>query len=127
MRTVSGIWAKEASKRLGRTIDFALRAEGPFFTEAEQAVINRKCGYAPGEWDGFQLNNINGVFHCTNGRKLDDPEIHAVMREAEPRIQRRVKAAMARPEVQAAISDVSAEATRRAMARLRERGFGSDR
>jgi len=105
-------------------INREIRAEGPFFTPSEQAVIVAACGYAPGEWDGYSANNVEGVFHCTNGRVVDSPELRAVMRTAAPRIERRVEAVMARPDIKAAIARVADEAAARAMARLAERRGG---
>jgi hypothetical protein len=111
----------EANEQLNRTINRAIHAEGPFFTPAEQAVIRRKCGYAPGEWDGSQANMSNGVFICTNGRRVADAEMRELMDTAGERIGRRVSAAMNGPEVQAAIARVADEATQRAMSRLSKR------
>jgi hypothetical protein len=111
----------EAGERLGRTIDRAIHAEGPFFTPAEQAVIRRKCGYAPGEWDGSQANMSNGVFTCTNGRRVADAEMRELMDVAGERIGRRVSAAMQSAEVREAIGRVADEATQRALSRLSTR------
>ena len=111
----------EAGERLGETINRALRADGPFFTAEERAVIERKCGYAPGEWDGFEASMIGKVFYCENGRRLDDPEIRAVMAAAAPRIERRVKTVMARADVRAEIDRVAQEAETEALAKLAEK------
>lgn len=107
------------SQALSQLINRELRADGPFFTEAERALVERKCGYTPGEWDGFEANIGNGVLTCTNGRRVDDAEIRAMLRAAEPRIERRVRDVMARPSVTAAIDRVAAEATARAMRAVR--------
>jgi hypothetical protein len=107
-----------AEESLNALIEGALRAEGPFFTPGERAVIERKCGYRPGEWDGYEASFGGGVFHCTNGRRVDDPEMKAVMSAAGPRIGRRVGRVMARSDVRAAIGRVASEAAARAMARL---------
>jgi hypothetical protein len=109
---------EEADRRLDALIESGLRAGGRFFTAAETAVIERKCGYAPGEWDGFQINMVGKVFYCTNGRRVNDPELHAVMRAASPRINARVKAVMSRPDVKAAVAEVAKEAEREALAEL---------
>lgn len=42
-------------------IDRSLRSRGSWFTPAERAVIGRKCGYAPGEWEGFEANLSRGT------------------------------------------------------------------
>ncbi len=108
---------KGAHGRLGQAIHQALEEEGPFLTSEEQALIERKCGYAPGSSDGKNLSISDGVLHCSNGRKVDDPEVRAMMAVVSPRIERRVKAIMARPEIQEAISG---EAARAAAEALRE-------
>jgi hypothetical protein len=108
--------AQEAGETLGRTIDRAIKADGPFFTAEERAVIERKCGYAPGSWDGFEANMSDGVFRCGNGKRVDDPEMRALMAAAGRRIGARVEAVMESAEVKAAIARVSEEATREALA-----------
>ena len=108
----------EANQRLEQVIERAIKADGPFLTPAEQKVIAEKCGYRPGEWDGDQINMSNGVFRCTNGRRVDDSEMRALMEVAGARIGRRVSAAMARPEVNEAIARVASEASRSAMANI---------
>ena len=104
---------------LSRLINRELRAGGPFFTADERAMIERKCGYAPGQWDGFDANISNGVFHCRNGRRVDDPELRAMLHAASPRISRRVEAVMANPEIAAAIDRIAREATERALRQVR--------
>lgn len=100
---------------LGDLINQRLRADGPFFTADERAVIDRACGYAPGEWDGFSMNTNDGVLRCTNGRRVDSPEVRGVLRAAEPRIEARVERVMESAEVQDAIARVTERATSRAM------------
>ena len=111
---------------LGTVINRAIHAGGPFFTPAERAVIERKCGYAPGQWDGRDFSMSNGVFDCQNGRKVDDAEMRALMQAAQPRISARISAAMARPEVQAAIRATASRAAREALANLADRNPNSD-
>ena len=116
---------EDAGNRLGDLITGRLRAGGPFFTPEEQAVINRACGYAPGEWDGFELNTRNRALVCTNGRRVDTPEVRRVLHAAEPRIEARVEAAMESAEVTAAIARISAQASARAAAAV-EAAFADD-
>jgi hypothetical protein len=104
-----------------RYICSAIHEGGPFFTPQEQAVISRKCGYAPGEWSGHDFSINNGVFTCPNGRKVDDAEMRALLQVAQPRITARINAVMARPEVQAAIRETANGAMREALANLSER------
>jgi hypothetical protein len=106
---------------LGAVINDALREGGPFFTAPERALIISKCGYRPGEWDGDNININNGVFTCTNGKRVDDPQMRAMLKVASPRIGARVSAAMARPEVKEAIREVADEAVRNALAGLASR------
>ena len=107
------------SDELSSLINRELRAGGSWFTPAEQAVIVRKCGYAPGEWDGFEVRLTGGKLHCTNGRVVDDAEMRGLIRAAEPRIEARVKRVMARSDVRAAISRVAKAAAAEAMAEMR--------
>lgn len=108
-----------AEESLNALIERALREGGSFFTPQERRVIERKCGYRPGEWDGYEASFGGGVFRCTNGRRVDDAEMKAVMHSAGPRIGRRVGQTMARADVRAAIARVASEAAERAMAGLR--------
>ena len=103
-------------------IQRAIHADGPLMLASERVLVERKCGYQPGSWDGSSFSMNNGVLHCSNGRKVDDPEVRAMMDVAGPRISKRVNAAMGRPEVTAAIDAVAREASAKALARLRERG-----
>ncbi len=120
--TVAESESGSAEARLEAVIKRAIRAEGPLLLADERALIERKCGYAPGSWDGDSFQMTDGVLHCRNGRRVDDPEVRAMMDVAGPRIGRRVSAAMARPEVKAAISAVARAASAEAMAELaRER------
>ena len=110
--------ADEPGEALGSVINQAIHDGGPLFTPAERALIERKCGYAPGEWDGRSFSVDDGVFHCRNGKMVDDPEMRAMLAVAQPRIGARISAAMARPEVQAAIRRVADEAVQKALANL---------
>lgn len=108
----------EAGRALGALVNARLREGGSFFTAKERTGIEAMCGYRPGEWDGFQANDVDGVFRCTNGRTVDRPEMRAILRAAEPRIRARVRQVMASPEVKAAIAQVASEATARALAQV---------
>ena len=115
--------AESGDQGLGRLIHQRLREGGPFFTGPEQAVINRACGYAPGEWDGFEANHQGDTFVCTNGRRVNDPEVRRVMRQAAPRISSRVNRVMASAEVRDRIDAIADEATERAMRAMRRAGL----
>jgi len=100
---------------LGEEINRQLRADGPWFTPEEHAVIAQACGYAPGEWDGFELNMRDDTLICTNGRRADGPEVRRVLRAAEPRIEAWVERVMASAEVQGRIARITERATAAAM------------
>ncbi|HEY0112054.1 MAG TPA: hypothetical protein VGB59_02760 [Allosphingosinicella sp.] len=110
--------AREAGDRLGETIERAIRADGPFFNAEERAVIERKCGYAPGSFDGYEANITNGAFRCKDGKRVDDAEMRALLAAAEPRIERRVEAVMESEEVKTAIARVAEDAERQALAAI---------
>ena len=107
-----------AEARLNAVIERAIHADGPFFTQSERALIERKCGYAPGSWDGNNLNMSNGIMTCGNGRRVDDPEVRAMMEVAGERISRRVNAVMQSPEIRNAIAAVARQASEEALAEL---------
>jgi hypothetical protein len=110
--------SRGAEDRLGERIEAAIKADGPFFTAAERAVIERKCGYPAGSFDGYEVNISDGVLTCKGGRRVDDAEMRALLAVAEPRIGRRVQAVMQSAEVQGAIRAVADEATREALAAI---------
>ena len=112
-----------AEVRLDQAIEQAIHAEGPFLTAEEQALIQRKCGYAPGSAESESLNMSDGVLHCSNGRKVDDPEVRAMVAVVRPRIQARVRGIMSRPEIKEAIASVSREEVQKALRGL-ERDWG---
>lgn len=113
--------ASPESEALGDLIRREMRAGGPWFNARESALIERKCGYRPGQWDGYRMESRNGVFICTNGRRVDDPEMRAMLEGARPRISARVRTVMASPAVRDAIDRVARNATDRALRRLRAR------
>lgn len=100
---------------LDTAIERQLRADGPFFTAEERAVIERACDYAPGEWDNFGVNMQGGALICANGRRVDSPEVRRVIRQASPRIEARVRRVMESAEVTAAIGRIAEEATAEAL------------
>jgi len=118
--------AHDAGDALGARIEAAIKAEGPFFTAEERVVIERKCGYPAGSFDGFEVNISNGVLTCRGGRRIDDAEMRALMAVAQPRIERRVKAVMESAEVQGAIRAVADEATREALAAIDHAGIARE-
>lgn len=100
---------------LGALIERRLADRGSFFTPGERAVIERACGYAPGEWDGRQATIHDGALTCTNGRRAEGPEVRAVLRAVEPRIEAFVEGVMASPEVAQAMARLTEEATTEAL------------
>ena len=100
---------------LDSAVERQLRADGPFFTAEERAVIERACGYAAGEWDSFGVNMQRGALICADGRRVASPEVRAVIDRAAPRIEARVRRVMASPEVTEAIDRIASEATAEAL------------
>lgn len=98
-------------ERLGETIDERLRADGPWLTAEERAVIEQACGYPAGSWDGFSVSMSDDELRCSNGRRVSSPEVMAVMDAARPRIEARVAGVMESAEVRGAIAAVTNEAT----------------
>jgi hypothetical protein len=111
---------EDAGDRLGRTIRQAIEAEGPWLLPAERALIERKCGYAAGSGNSDSITFNDGVLICENGRRVDDPEVRAMMAAVGPRISRRVQAVMNSPSVRNAISAVADGAVQRALESIRE-------
>lgn len=108
--------AHAAGERLGVVLDRAIRRGGPFFTAEERAVIERACGFAPGSWDGYDADIREEGFVCSNGRWADTEEARAVMAVAGPRVSARLSAAINRPEVRAAMDEVTQSAAAAAAA-----------
>lgn len=118
--------AEVAGDRLGARIESAIKGDGPFFTAAEREVIERKCGYPAGSFDGFEVNISDGVLTCRGGRRVDDAEMRALLAVAEPRIEKRVEAVMGSADVQDAVTAVAAEAERVALASVDAEGIARD-
>lgn len=104
-----------AGERLGETIEQRIRAEGPFLTTEERALIERRCGYPAGRLDGYSVSISDGILTCDDGRRIDDPEVRAMAEVAGPRISRRVNAVMESAEVRGAIEAVSRQASEQAL------------
>ncbi|HZF94629.1 MAG TPA: hypothetical protein VEZ20_07105 [Allosphingosinicella sp.] len=111
-----------AERRLERLVDAGIREGGPFFTDAERAVIERACGYEAGSYDGFTANMTDGTFICSNGRRVDTPEIRAVMATAGPRISARVRRTLGSPEFSEAVAEIARTASEQAVRAVRESG-----
>ena len=102
----NSVQCRDAEARLDQLVDRAIDEGQPFFTPAERAVIERACRYPAGSWNGFQVNMIGNVFHCTNGRRVSSPEVRAVMAAASPRIDAHVDRVLDRPEIVAAMERI---------------------
>ena len=120
MRAERGTAAAE--RRLNRMVDAGIREGGPFFTAEERGVIERACGYEAGSFDGFTANMTDGTFICSNGRRVDTPEIRAVMATAGPRISERVRRTLGSPEFREAVSEIARTASEQAVRAVHESG-----
>lgn len=109
-----------AADRLGRSIERAMEEDGPWLLPSEQALIERKCGYTRESGAGESLTMSDGVLVCANGRRIDDPEVRAMVEVAGPRISRRVQAVMNSPGVKNALSLLADGAVQRALDSLRD-------
>ncbi len=116
---------RAAEQRLDRLVNAGIREGGPFFTAEERAVIERACGYEAGSFDGFTANMSNGTFLCSNGRRVDTPEVRAVMAAAGPRIEERVRRTVGSPEFREAVSAIARNASEQAMRAVRESGVAA--
>ena len=115
-----------AERRLERLVDAGIREGGPFFTAEERAVIERACGYEAGSFDGFSANMRDRTFVCSNGRRVDTPEVRAVMEAAAPRIEERVRRTLGSPEFREAVTAIASNATEQAMRAVRESGVAAE-
>lgn len=85
-------------------------------TDAERATIRAKCGGGEG---GDSITSRDGILICKNGRRIDDPEVRAIVTRVGDRAAAHVASVMAKPEVRQALSG---EALRAARAALRDVG-----
>lgn len=110
--------ARPKQGNLGSAVETALEQDGPILTEDERDLVRRKCGYGTRDWDGSRFDAQEGVLICSNGRQVDDPEVRAVMARVGVRVRTRVRAAMERPEVRAAMSGEVRQRVRERMRRF---------
>jgi len=106
--------AKPDHNGVGRVVAEAIEREGPMITDAERATIRAKCG---GGEEGDSITSRDGVLICKNGRRVDDPEVRAIVARVGDRAAAHVASVMARPQVRQALSG---EALRAARAALRD-------
>lgn len=89
----------------------------PLITPEERALIRRKCGNGRAGNDSIIIND--GVLHCADGRRIDDPEVRAMMAVAGPRIRRSVEALVSKIDM-----DAIDEAVAQAKETMRRLGIG---
>ena len=83
------------------------------FTDGERAVVAARCGYGA-EWNGRNVVMNDGVLICSNGRRVNDPEVRAITARVGERVRVRVREAIDQAQVARTIS-------RRAREQVRER------
>lgn len=111
---------ERAGEKLSAAIHREMAAQGPIITDADHALIARKCG-APA---GARHNNVridDDMLHCANGRRVAmDAETRAMTRRISARAQRHADLAMKSAAVAEAQAQVAEEAAARAMKQARD-------
>jgi hypothetical protein len=79
-----------------------LDEEGPILSQTDEAMIRAKCGTGPARNSGIQFNG--GALVCSNGRRVDDPEVRALAARIDSRVKAHLDRVMRRPEVKAALN-----------------------
>jgi hypothetical protein len=98
-----GFAAADASPgAAAEAIERAFDEEGPILSQPDRAMIRAKCGSGARSDTGVQFNG--GAPVCSNGRRVDDPEVRALAASIERRVKTHLDRAMRRPEVKAALN-----------------------
>lgn len=108
-----------AGEKLSAAIHREMAAQGPIVTDADHALISRKCGDAPGTRHA-NIRIDDDTLYCANGRRVPvDGELRAMTRRISARAQRHVEHAMKSAAVARAKAEVAQEAAERAMEQVR--------
>lgn len=108
-----------AGDKLSAAIHREMAAQGPIVTDADHALIARKCGDSA----GAKHSNIridDDTLHCANGRRVAmDGELRAMSRHISARAQLHADLAMKSAAVAQAQARVAEQAAARAMKEAR--------
>lgn len=63
----------------------------PLLLPDEIALIERRCGDAPDTEGGESIILSDGILICGDGRRIDDPEVRAMVAVLSPRISSRLQ------------------------------------
>ncbi|WP_423601931.1 hypothetical protein [Sphingomonas sp. MS122] len=111
---------ERAGERLSAAIHREMAAQGPIVTDADHALIARKCGQSLGETRDSNIQINDDTLHCANGKRVAvDGELRAMTQRISARAQRHAERAMKSAEVARATAEVAQEATERAMKEVR--------
>ncbi|MCW4463092.1 hypothetical protein OK349_15365 [Sphingomonas sp. BT-65] len=109
----------KAGEKLSKAIHREMAAQGPIVTDADHALIARKCGDTPG-MKNADIHIDDDTLHCANGRHVAmDGELRAMTRRISARAQRHADRAMKSAAVAEAQARVAEEAAARAMKEAR--------
>lgn len=119
LAAVPGSASETAQKRLSMAVQRELAAQGPIVTDADHALIARKCGDTPGaRHENVRIDD--DTLHCANGRRVAmDGELRAMTRRISARAQHHAARALKSAEVALATAEVAQEATERALKEAR--------
>ncbi|WP_343521127.1 hypothetical protein [Sphingomonas sp.] len=111
--------ANRASEELSAAVHRELAAQGPIVTDADHALIARKCGDGAGtKHANIQIDD--DTLHCANGQRVAmDAETRAMVKRISTRAQRHADRAMKSAAVAEAQARVAEEAAARAMKEAR--------
>lgn len=110
---------ERAGEKLSAAIHREMAAQGPIVTDADHALIAKKCGDRPGTKDS-SIRIDDDTLHCANGRHVAmDDELRAMTQRISTRAQRHADRAMKSAAVALAKAEVAQEAAARAMEEVR--------
>lgn len=112
--------ARETSRdKLSAAVHREMAEQGPIMTDADHALIARKCGQHVDETKNSGVR-IDDTLHCANGKRVAmDDELRAMTRRISTRAQRHADRAMKSAAVAQAQAQVAEEAAARAMEQAR--------
>ena len=101
-----------------RMVRSTVESRGSIFTDSERATIAARCGYGA-EWNGRNVVMNDGVLICSDGRRVDDPEVRAITTRVSERVTLRVREALDSAGVARTMSRRTREEVRERMRHLR--------